>query len=76
MAILEHFALKQLYLCDAASANEHIFYTITDVQMYNFTIVAGIGKYRICLYIKIHHMCMRSQAPISFLFPITLCRNL
>jgi len=45
MAILEHFALKQLYVCDAASANEHIFYTITDVQMYNFTIVAGIGKY-------------------------------
>jgi hypothetical protein len=30
-------------MCDAASANEHIFYTISDVQMYNFTIVAGIG---------------------------------
>jgi hypothetical protein len=73
---LEHFALKQLYLCDAASANEHTY--STQFQMYRCITSQLLQEleYRICLYIEIHHLCMCSQAPISFLFPITLCRNL
>jgi len=76
MAILEHFVLEQLYLCDAASANEHTY--STQFQMYRCITSQLLQEleYRICLYIEINHLCMCSQVPISFLFPITLCRNL
>jgi hypothetical protein len=52
MAILEHFALKQLYLCDAASATEHTY--STQFQMYRCIISQLLQEleYRICLYIE------------------------